>query len=123
MVGARTRLVQGRDMIFHVATEAEVEVLRHGFNFSTWVFGQEDFWGRDPNFGVATELGLGLDDLFLSVVNGLGISVSRHTFWCHDMVWQKVCRDPVLMSRHSLAIKLSRHTFWCHDTVWMLVVV
>ena len=44
--------------------------------------------------------------------------VSRHTFWCHNMVgllgvvthcW---CRDTEAIRR---AILVSRHTFWCRD--------
>ena len=66
---------------------------------------------------------------FLVSLPGLAGLVTRHTFWCNDMVglhgvathyW---CRDTeaerraILVSQHGLVFLVSRSTVWCRDMV------
>ena len=58
--------------------------------------------------------------------HGQGSAVSRHTFWCHDLVWQNWCRDTLFgvmtwfdkigVATHFL---VSRHGWpsWCRDAL------
>ena len=62
--------------------------------------------------------------------HGQGSAVSRHTFWCHDLVWQNWCRDTLLGVATWMAFMVSRRIVsvatrkrqdelkWCRDTVF-----
>ena len=76
-------------------------VLRHNFGITTWLafmasqpivgvatqrLQGEPIWCRDTLFGVATH--------FLVSRHGSGNLVSRHNFWCRNMVLSFWCHDP-----------------------------
>ena len=78
MVGAGTRLVLGRDMIF---------MSWHG---QPWGVAM---WSRRLDTEAAWKLEIGVATHYLVSRYGLANLVLRHTFWCHDIGERLGCRD------------------------------